>query len=83
MLATNDLKKGQRVKLRNGWHAELMDNKKGNIRLAKVFGTYTETGSVYSHDIMEYLSEPGAIWQPVEHTEKQVQCREMNESLFG
>ena len=48
---TNDLKKGDLVRLRNGWIAEIYDNKKGNIRMAKVYGIETEIGSVYSHDI--------------------------------
>ncbi len=51
---TNKLKKGTRVVLRNGWEAVLEDNKKGSIRLATVFGTYTEMGSIYAHDIAGY-----------------------------
>ena len=55
-MKTNELKKGGKVRLRNGWDAEILDNKKGNIRLAKVFGHYTEIGSIYAHDILYYLS---------------------------
>jgi hypothetical protein len=51
---TNKLKKGTRVVLRNGWEAVLEDNKKGSIRMATVFGTYTEMGSIYAHDIAGY-----------------------------
>ncbi len=50
-MLVNDVKKGMRVQLRNGWQAEILDNKKGNIRTAKVFGDYTEIGSVYVKDI--------------------------------
>jgi hypothetical protein len=50
-ITTNELKKGTRVKLRNGWLATLEDSKKGNIRLATVEGVYTEMGSIYAHDI--------------------------------
>lgn len=50
-MLTNDLKKGDKVTLKNGWNAIIEDNKKGNIRLAKVFGVYTEIGSVYAWDI--------------------------------
>jgi len=49
---TNDLKKGDYVRLRNGWDARIEDNKKGLIRLCTVFGLETEMGSVYSHDIV-------------------------------
>jgi len=52
MMKTNDLKKGARVQLRNGWFATIEDNLKGNTRLATVEGFYTEMGSVYSHDIV-------------------------------
>ena len=54
-MKTNDLKKGDRVQLRNGWYATIADNKKGNTRLATVEGFVTETGSVYSHDIVRLI----------------------------
>lgn len=50
-MLTNELKKGDVVRLRNGWYAVIADNMKGNIRMATVYGHYTETGSVYAHDI--------------------------------
>jgi hypothetical protein len=34
---TNELKKGDMVKLRNGWKARIEDNMKGNTRLATVY----------------------------------------------
>jgi hypothetical protein len=78
-MKTNDLKKGQRVRLRNGWYATIADNAKGNTRMCEVEGHYTETGSVYSHDIMLYLDtsvtpadSPMLCWSPVEHTPAQL-----------
>ena len=50
-MLVNDIKKGARVKMRNGWFGTMADNKKGNIRDVIVEGIYTERGSVYSHDI--------------------------------
>ncbi len=82
MTKTNDLKKGARVKLANGWEADLYDNKKGNIRNAKVYGTYTEIGSIYSHDIVAYAV--GHEWKTdIEYTKSQLQCKAMNDQLFG
>lgn len=81
-MVTNKLKKGTIVSLRNGWKATLEDNKKGNIRMATVYGDYTEMGSVYSHDIMSYQDSDGT-WHPVEHTTEQLKCRAMNQTLFG
>ena len=47
----NDIKKGDLGYLKNGWKFEMMDNKKGNIRMAKVHGIETEIGSIYAHEI--------------------------------
>lgn len=81
MKTTNDLKKGTRIKLRNGWDAKLEDNAKGNTRLATVFGNYTEMGSVYGYDIMSaYVN---GEWHTVQHTDKQNKCRKNNITLFG
>jgi hypothetical protein len=56
---TNDLRKGDMVMLRNGWRARIEDNKKGNTRLATVYGTFTEMGSVYAHDIKYKFEDAG------------------------
>jgi hypothetical protein len=89
-MKTNDLKKGTRILLRNGWEAVLVDNLKGTIRYAEVFGDYTETGSIYAHDIIARKpldAEPvsdlpkilynGTVWiKDIEYTPAQIQCRE-------
>jgi len=51
-MLTNDIKKGTRIQLRNGWYATMADNKRGNIRMAEVEGIVTEIGSIYAHDII-------------------------------
>ena len=73
-MLTNDIKKGMRIQLRNGWYATVLDNKKGNTRLCEVEGTYTEMGSVYGHDIMRVKQE--SAWVAVEHTEAQKKNRQ-------
>ena len=80
-MTTNEIKKGMRFLLKNGWYATMADNRKGNIRMATVEGDYTETGSVYAHDIVSVLI--GDTWQPVETTDKQAKVRELNAALFG
>ena len=80
-LRTNDLKKGVRVQLRNGWYATIADNARGNTRMATVEGYETETGSVYAHDIVR--AKLGAFWVELEHTEAQKACRKANLTLFG
>jgi hypothetical protein len=76
---TNTLKKGQRVRLRNGWWATLEDNLRGNTRMATVEGLYTEMGSIYSHDIEVALIEGTEV--PIELTAGQIKCREWVDSL--
>lgn len=80
-MKTNDIKKGMRIRLRNGWYATMQDNKRGNIRMAEVEGIYTEIGSVYGHDIISVLV--GDAWQEVEHTEAQRKALQINDVLWG
>lgn len=78
-MKTNDLKKGALVILRNGWEAEIADNKKGTIRLAKVFGNYTELGSVYAYDIMQAIVDGKRV--DIEHTKEQLKHRDIVSNL--
>lgn len=70
---TNELRKGDRVQLANGWEADIADNAKGNARMAKVYGFEIEIGSVYSHDIV-FVKRAG-IWQRIEYTPAQTKLR--------
>ena len=78
-MLTNDLKKGARVKLRNGWMATVMDNGRGNTRVCEVEGLYTETGSVYSWDIVQ--AKVDKEWLPVDLTESQTKAMLRVQSL--
>ena len=78
-MKTNDLKKGALVILRNGWEAELRDNKKGQVRLATVKGFYTETGSIYAHDIAFAVIDGARV--PVTYTEPQLNLRKTLETM--
>ena len=78
-MKTNELKKGARVQLRNGWFATIADNMRGNTRLAEVEGIVTETGSVYSHDIVWFIPpKVNGFMGPavkVEHTPAQLKLK--------
>lgn len=78
---TNDLKKGDRVRLHDGCYATIYDNKKGNVRMAEVEGFYTEIGSVYSYDIVHALV--GGNWLRVEHTPEQLRLKALVRGVFG
>ena len=89
---TNELKKGDFIRLKNGWDARIEDNLKGNTRLCTVWGFETEMGSVYSHDIawawkdskgMTIEQARGCKTEKIEYTPAQLKCRNMNSALFG
>lgn len=82
-MKTADIKKGMRVRMDNGWYGTMKDNKRGTTRVVEVEGFYTETGSVYSHDIVLALPVAGGIWEIIEHTVKELQLKEMTEKLFA
>jgi hypothetical protein len=75
-MKTNDLKKGQRVLLRCGWQGTMADNGKGDTRIVVVEGNYRETGSVYTHDIVNARNAAGE-WELVEHTPEQHGVRQL------
>ena len=78
-MKTNDLKKGARVILQNGWKARIEDNKKGQVRLATVYGYVTEMGSIYAHDIA--YAVVGVEHVAIEHTKQQLDLRNTLERL--
>lgn len=78
-MKTNDLKKGAEVVLRNGWRAVIEDNLKGNTRLATVYGMFTETGSVYAHDIAYAVINNKMV--AIEYTPAQIKLRAKVEAL--
>jgi hypothetical protein len=77
-MKTNDLKKGDRVHLNNGWYATIEDNKKGNIRTATVEGYYTEKGSIYAYDILTFITPEGKRVN-IEHTPAQRKVQRLNQ----
>lgn len=82
-MKTADIKKGMRVRLENGWYGTMKDNGRGTTRIVEVEGFFTETGSVYSYDIVMALPLTLGIWEIIEHTAKELQLQEMNERLFA
>lgn len=81
MIKTADIKKGTRILLNNGWQGTMLDNKKGVTRFAEVEGYFTEMGSIYAHDICAALIN--SEWVAVEYTQKEIDCKKMNEAIFG
>ena len=80
-MKTNDIKKGMRIQMRNGWFGTMCDNAKGNIRMCEIEGFEKEIGSVYSHDIESVCKgkDTWYNWELVEHTPEQIKMRQMVE----
>ena len=68
MLA-NDMKKGTKIIMLNGWDGTIMDNMKGMIRVAEIKGIVTEMGSIYIDDIDLVLADDG--WEKIEFNPSQ------------
>jgi len=76
----DQLRKGARVRMRNGLEAIVVKECDGNILIAKVFGDFTETGSVYAHDILATMVN--GKWIEVGMTEDQARfCEEVRPFL--
>jgi len=90
-IKTRDLKKGDWVKLRNGWCAQKADNVRNVATpMFTVYGFYTEIGSVYAWDIEFKLADDtdpeGMIWNATNHIEltpKQKKIQAENEAFWG
>lgn len=80
-MLTKDIKKGMRMVLDNGWYATMKDNGRGTTRMAEVEGFYTETGSIYTYDIVAVQTPTG--WEAVVHSDKELKLKEMVNSIFA
>jgi hypothetical protein len=79
-VSIKDVKKGTRVALRNGWEAEVLDNLTNRqTRMCKVFGEYTEMGSVYTSDIVS-AQMPDGVWHVVVHSTKTLELANARKS---
>lgn len=80
-MKTNELKKGTKVRMRNGYEGFLMDNRKGNLRCVNMTKCpYPEIGDQYAHNIVAALVN--GEWVTIEHTPEQLKLKQKCES-FG
>ena len=89
-MQTNDIKKGMRVRLRNGWYGTMAENCLGNTPMVTVEGYCTETGSVYVFDIAYVRTVPPQgnacdleTWERVELTDKQKKFQEQVTAMMS
>jgi len=61
-ILSNNIKKGDIIKeIGLEWYGEILDNRRGNIRIANIYGIYTEIGSIYIWDI-DKVCKDGKIY---------------------
>jgi hypothetical protein len=77
----NEIKKGERVRMNNGWEGTMKDGRKGPTRDVEVEGIVTETGSVYVADIVAVKRD--GEWVDVVSNEKQKRPRDIMNQIFG
>lgn len=85
-MKTNELKKGDIVAISGGYKAEIMDNKKGNIRMVKTFAPlHEEMGSIYAWEISWILSNKNGevLNEKIELTPAQEKARKNINNLLG
>ena len=80
-IKTNDIKKGDVFLQTNGWYGEMVDNMRGNIRVANIHGIYTEMGSIYVWDISLVVKD-GKRYD-IELTDKQKKDKGRVDTMFG
>lgn len=86
----NDMKKGQTGTLKDGIRFRIEDNKKGNIRLATVYGAdvglFTEMGSIYTSEIA-WVDMPDGTRQRLEQSTRQAKkakkTADLMKAIFG
>jgi len=79
-MRADQLKKGTRLRMRNGWEAIVVEKCDGNTLIAKVFGDFTETGSIYAHNIV--AAKVDGNWIEVEMTEEQARFYSEVKNIF-
>ena len=80
-ILTNDIKDGDVFVQRNGWVGEMVDNMRGNTRIANIHGFCTEAGSIYVWDICQVAK--GGKLREIQLTPKQVKDKERAEKVMG
>jgi hypothetical protein len=75
-IRSNELKKGDKIVMKGTmWEGTILDNKKGNIRLAEINGFHKDIGSIYVHDIGYAIKNGERVL--IELTDKQKELQKM------
>jgi hypothetical protein len=81
----NDMRKGQTGTLKDGVRFRIEDNKKGNIRMATVYGAdvgfFTEMGSIYTSEIA-WVDMPDGTLQRLEQNPRQAKQAKKTAALM-
>jgi hypothetical protein len=80
MITINEIKKGDRIRMANGWYGTMLDNHHSPIfRRVEVEGASVQIGTVYVRDIVQ--ARHNGEWMAVTHTPEQMKAHA--EDFFG
>lgn len=74
-ILSNNIKKGDLIVEAHNWYGEIIDNKKGNIRMANIHGLFEEMGSIYVWNITRVCKD-GVVYY-IKLTKKQKKDKKM------
>ena len=80
-ILSNDLKDGDVFVQANGWVGEIVDNGRGNTRLANIHGFCTEAGSIYVWDIVQVAKN--GVLRKLQLTPKQEKDKLKIQGMMG
>ncbi len=80
-ILSNDLKDGDVFIQTNGWVGEIVDNGRGNTRIANIHGFCAEAGSIYVWDISQVAKE--GVLRRIQLTPKQEKDKKRCEEIYG
>jgi len=73
-ILSNDIKEGDVFVQTNGWVGEMVDNMKGNTRVANIHGFFTEAFCIYVWDISQVAKD--GVLRDIKLTPKQWKDKE-------
>lgn len=80
-ILSNDIKDGDVFIQNNGWVGEMVDNQRGNTRIANIHGFCTEAGSIYVWDIVQVAKD--GVLRSIKLTPKQEKDKKRTEQIMS
>lgn len=80
-ILSNEIKDGDVFVQTNGWVGEMVDNMRGNTRVANIHGFFTEAGSIYVWHISQVVKD--GVLRNIKLTPKQKKDKDDIEGVYA